>query len=260
MDGLLSGKTAIVTGGASGIGRAISHTFATQGASVVVADLQATPREGGDPIHDVIANETDAEATFVECDVTNENQLVDAIEAAEALGGLDIMVNNAGIVGPTAPIQEIDIEEFRQLLAVNVEGVFTGSQLAAAAMLESDTDGGSIINMSSVAGLCGYANITPYNIAKGGVRLFTYGLAAELGPHDIRVNAIHPGVIETEMTKTDFPVIGGEDEASALEAIPLRRFGKPEDVANVATFLASEMAAHVTAESIIVDGGEYRTA
>lgn len=259
MEPLLTDKTAVVTGGASGIGREIAHTYATQGASVVVADLQETPREGGDPIHEVIEAETDAGATFVECDVTDRSQLEAAVDAADEFGGLDIMVNNAGIVGPVGPIQDVEFEEFQQLLAVNAEGVFHGSQVAAEALLERDA-GGSIINMSSVAGLVGYANITPYNMAKGGVRLFTYGLAAELGPHDIRVNTIHPGVIETEMTKTDFPVIGGDDEDAAREAIPLRRFGQPEDVANVATFLASDMAAHVTAESIVVDGGEYRTA
>ncbi|MCU4752576.1 SDR family oxidoreductase [Halobacteria archaeon AArc-curdl1] len=259
MEPLLANKTAVITGGASGIGREIAHTYATQGASVVVADLQPEPREGGEPIHEIIDDETDSTATFVECDVTERGDLEAAVEAATDLDGLDIMVNNAGIVGPVGPIQDVDPADFQQLLAVNVEGVFTGCQVATETMLEREA-GGSIINMSSVAGLVGYPNITPYSLAKGGIRMLTYGLAGEVGPHGIRVNSIHPGVIETEMTTTDFPIIGGEDEDAALEAIPLRRFGQPEDVANVATFLASDWAAHVTAESIVVDGGEFRTA
>ncbi|MFP9060895.1 SDR family oxidoreductase [Natrialbaceae archaeon A-chndr2] len=259
MEPLLANKTAVITGGASGIGREIAHTYAKQGASVVVADLQPEPREGGEPIHEIIDDETDSTATFVECDVTERGDLEAAVEAATDLGGLDIMVNNAGIVGPVGPIQDVDPADFQQLLAVNVAGVFTGCQVATETMLEREV-GGSIINMSSVAGLVGYPNITPYSLAKGGVRMLTYSLAGEVGPHGIRVNSIHPGVIETEMTTTDFPIIGGEDEDAALEAIPLRRFGQPEDVANVATFLASDWAAHVTAESIVVDGGEFRTA
>ncbi len=259
MESLLTDRVAVVTGGASGIGREIATTFATHGASVVIADIQAAPREDGTPTHEVIERETSAEAVFVECDVTNRGDLEAAADAAENLGGLDVMVNNAGIVGPVAPIQDVDWAAYEQLRSINLDGVFTSCQVATERMIEAG-NGGSIINMSSVAGLVGYANITPYNLAKGGIRLLTYGLAAELGAHDIRVNAIHPGIIETEMTRTDFPVVGGEDEADTLEGIPLARFGRPEDVANVATFLASDLAAYVTAESIVVDGGQVRTA
>lgn len=259
MDALLTNKTAVVTGGASGIGREIAHTFASHEADVVVADLQAEPREGGTPTHEVIRDETDAEAVFVECDVTDRTQVESAVETAGELGGLDVVVNNAGIVGPVAPIQEVDPAEYERLLSINLDGVYTCCQVAVEAMLEHG-EGGSIVNMSSVAGVAGYPNLSAYSVTKGGIRLLTYSLAAELGQHGIRVNAIHPGVIETEMTTSDFPIVGTEEGEASLEAIPLGRFGKPKDVANVATFLASELANYVTAESIVVDGGEFRTA
>ena len=267
MTALLSEKTAVVTGGASGIGREICHTFATHGANVVVADIQEAPREDGTPTHELIDEETDAEATFVECDVTDRGDLEAAVDAADEFGGLDVMVNNAGIVGPVGPIQEISREEFERVRDINLDGVYTGCQVATEKFLERDGDGGddasvgrSILNMSSVAGLVGYPNISPYSMVKGGIRLLTYSLAAELGPHGIRVNAIHPGVIETAMTTDDFPIVGTEEEKATEEAIPLRRLGTPEDVANVATFLSSDLASYVTAESIVVDGGQLRTA
>jgi NAD(P)-dependent dehydrogenase (short-subunit alcohol dehydrogenase family) len=184
---------------------------------------------------------------------------VAAVEAAEAFGGIDIMVNNAGIVGPQGPLTDLDKDAYQQLMAVNLEGVFNGSRAAADAMTEAGTHG-SIINMSSVAGINGYGGITPYSAAKGGVRTFTYALASEVGPEGIRVNAIHPGVIETAMTTEDVPTVGTEEGDATLETVPLRRFGQPEDVAGVATFLASDLSSYVSGESIIVDGGQLNTA
>ncbi|MFP9192402.1 SDR family oxidoreductase [Natronosalvus vescus] len=261
MTALLAEKTAVVTGAASGIGRQIAHTFASHGADVVVADIQEEPREGGTPTHELIREDTatQAEATFVECDVTSRDDVDTAVAAATEFGGLDIMVNNAGIVGPTAPIQDIDPDEYDRLLEINLDGTYTCCQAAVEAMLKRG-EGGSIVNMSSVAGIAGYANLTPYSMAKGGIRMLTYSLAAEVGQHGIRVNAIHPGVIETEMTTSDFPIVGTDEEAATLETIPLGRFGKPEDVANVTTFLASDLSSYVTAESIVVDGGAFRSA
>ncbi|GAB3041013.1 SDR family oxidoreductase [Natronobiforma cellulositropha] len=258
MTALLSDRTAVVTGGASGIGREICHTFATHGADVVVADVQEEPREEGPPTHEWIRAETNAGATFVECDVTVRGDLEAAVDAADEFGGLDVMVNNAGIVGPISPIQEVSREEYERLRSINLDGVYTGCQVAAERLIERG--GGSILNMSSVAGMVGYADISPYSMVKGGVRLLTYSLAAELGPHGIRVNVIHPGVIETAMTTDDFPIVGTEEEEATAEAVPLRRLGTPEDVANVATFLSSDLAGYVTAESIVVDGGQLRTA
>ena len=256
---LLSGETAVVTGGSSGIGRAIARTFADRGADVVVADVVEKPRDDGTPTHELIREETDADATFVDCDVTDRADLEAAADAADSFGGLSVMVNNAGIVGPVGPITDLDPDEYDRLREINIDGVVTGCQVAAERMIDRG-EGGSIVNMSSVAGMVGYANIAPYSLAKGGIRSLTYSLAAELGPHGIRVNAVHPGVIETEMTRADFPVVGTEEGEALEETNPLRRLGRPEDVANVVTFLSSDLAGYVTAESIVVDGGDLHTA
>jgi len=255
---MLTDTTAVVTGGASGNGRAIAETFAEHGAAVVVADLRRDPRQGGTPTHELI-QEQGGEAVFAECDVSSYEDCAAAVEAAEEFGGVDVMVNNAGIVGPQEPLVELDFEEYQQLMEINLTGVFHGSKAAAVRMLERD-DGGSIINMSSVAGINGYGGITPYSAAKGGVRLFSYALASELGPDGIRVNAVHPGVIETAMTTEDSPTVGTEQGEQLKQTIPLRRFGQPEEVAGVCLFLASDLSSYVTAESIIVDGGELNSA
>ncbi|WP_254542950.1 SDR family oxidoreductase [Halomarina pelagica] len=259
MPGLLTDRAAVVTGGSSGNGRAIATRFAEEGADVVVADVQADPREGGDPTHEIIESETDRSATFVECDVTDRASLDAAVDAADDFGGIDVMVNNAGILGPVAEIGEIDYEGYRQLMDVNLDGVYFGAQAAARRMKERG-EGGSIVNMSSVAGIVGYPEITPYSAAKGGVRLLTYALAGELGQYDIRVNVIHPGVIETAMTTEDMPMIGTQEGEAIRETLPIQRYGTPEDVANAAVFLASDLASYVTAESILVDGGMVNTA
>jgi NAD(P)-dependent dehydrogenase (short-subunit alcohol dehydrogenase family) len=254
---LLEDKTAVVTGSSAGIGRGIAQTFADHGASVVVADVREDPREGGTPTHELLQEEG-AGATYVDCDVTDYDDCVAAVEAAEEFGGVDVMVNNAGIVGPQDPLVDLDLDEYRNLVSVNLDGVVNGSKAAALAMVERG-EGGSIVNMSSVAGMVGYGGITPYSAAKGGVRLFTYALASELGPDGIRVNAVHPGVIETAMTKEDSPIVGTEQEEQLLPTIPLRRVGQPDDVGGVVTFLASDLASYVTAESIVVDGGQLNS-
>ncbi|SEP09128.1 NAD(P)-dependent dehydrogenase, short-chain alcohol dehydrogenase family [Halogranum amylolyticum] len=255
---LLEDRTAVITGAASGNGRAIAELFAEHGASVVVADIREEPREGGEPTHTYIESQG-GEATFVECDVTDYDDCVAAVEAAEQFGGVDVMVNNAGIVGPQAPLVELDMDEYRTLMRVNLDGVFHGSKAAALAMVERG-DGGSIVNMSSVAGMAGYGGITAYSASKGGVRLFSYALASELGPDGIRVNVVHPGVIETAMTTEDSPIVGTEEGEQLKSTLPLRRFGTPEDVAGVCLFLASDLSSYVTAESIVVDGGDLNSA
>ena len=258
MNALLEGKTAVITGAASGIGRAIAIQFAEEGADVVVADVREDPREGGDPTHERIGSETDADATYVECDVTETSDLEAAVEAADEFGGLDVMVNNAGIFGPMGSITEIDFEDYSELMAINLDSVFLGSKLAAAKLLDQG-DGGAIVNISSLAGIQGYGVIAPYCTAKAGVRNLTYSLAEELGPHGIRVNAIHPGEVETALTTEDFPLVDTEQGEVLKQTIPLRKLGQPEDVANAAVFLASDMAGHVTAESLLVDGGARNT-
>ncbi|RLM87991.1 SDR family oxidoreductase [Halobellus sp. Atlit-38R] len=251
---LLDGKTAVVTGGSSGIGRGIARGFAEHGASaVVVADVREDPKESGPPTHELLADETDAAATFVECDVTNTDDLEAAADAAAEFGGLDIWVNNAGI-WHAEDFLDVTEAEYQQLMDINTKGAYFGSQVAAARL--RDRGSGSIINISSIAGLFGNGNWPTYATSKGGLTLLTYSLAHELGEHGIRVNAIHPGAIQT--------MIGGEptdSEAAAAGAeqftqmVPLGRYGQPEDVAGAAVFLASDLAGYVTGESLVVDGG-----
>ena len=256
MDELLTDRTAVVTGGASGNGRAISVAFAEAGADVVVADLREEPREGGTPTHDLV-EEAGSGAAFVECDVTDLDSLEAAVDAADEFGGVDVMVNNAGIFR-SETFLEVTPEEYEGLMDVNVRGVFFGTQYAARKMIEEGR-GGSVINLSSVAGLEGSANYVTYCTSKGAVRLLTYATAAELGPEGVRVNAIHPGLIETSMTTDDVPIVGTEAGESFLEQIPSRRFGTPEDVADAALYLASDLADYVNGESLVVDGGMSNT-
>ena len=242
MTGLLTDSVAVITGASSGNGRAMAHTFAKEGASVVNADLQEEPREGGTPTHELIEEETESSAAFVECDVTNRGDIEEAMEVADDFGGVDVMVNNAGVFRGEDMLS-LEEDEFDWLMDINVKGVFFGSQLAAQRMVEGD--GGSIINLSSVAGLEGTGDFVTYCASKGAVRLMTYAMADALGPEGVRVNAIHPGLIETKMTTEDVSIIGSDDEEEFIAGIPSRRAGQPEDVADAALFLASEMSDYV---------------
>lgn len=258
MSELLSGRTVVVTGGSSGNGRAISLRFAEEGADVVIADIRDTPRQGGEPTHERIPAETEARASFVECDVTNVSEFESVMDDAEGFGGVDIMVNNAGIFR-SDEFPEITEDEYDQTMNVNVKGVFFGAQAAAKRMLEADR-AGSIINLSSVAGLRGSGDFVTYCTSKGAIRLMTYALAEKLGTDGIRVNVIHPGLIETEMTTSDVPIFGGDAEDEFIQGIPSKRKrGQPEDVAKAALFLASDLADYVNGESLVVDGGMSNT-
>ncbi|EFW91344.1 3-ketoacyl-(acyl-carrier-protein) reductase [Haladaptatus paucihalophilus DX253] len=256
MDELLSDKVAVITGGSSGIGRTIAKTFAEEGADIVVADVREDAREGGPPTHELISEETDSEATYVDCDVTEPDDLEASVEAAERYGGIDIMVNNAGIFRGE-DFLDVSEREYDQLMDVNVKGVFFGAQAAAKRMVANG--GGSIINLSSVAGLEGTGEYVTYCTSKGAVRLMTYALADKLGPEGVRVNAIHPGVIETAMTTDDVAIVGTEEGEMYEQMIPSRRFGTPTDVANGALYLASDLADYVTGESLVLDGGLTNT-
>lgn len=241
----LEGQAALITGAASGIGRAIAIRFAEEGANVVVADMREEPREGGRPTHEVISD-----AKFVETDVSDVAEVRAAIDATvDAFGSLDVVVNNAGIYPGSQPIEAVDEEDYDRLMDINLKGVYFGSKFAAEVMREQ-SDGGSIVNVSSIAGLVGYDDASAYCASKGGVANLCRELAVELGEDDIRVNAINPGVIETAMTTQDASVAGTMDEQ-----IPLHRDGQPEDIADAALFLASDDAAYVTGHNLVVDGG-----
>ena len=257
MSDLLEDRTAVVTGAASGIGRAIARRYAEEGADVVVADIREEPRLGGSPTHERIQAETDVDAVYCGCDVREIDDLRAAVEAADEFGGVDTMVNNAGVTGPMGPFHEASVEAYERARATLLDGVFYGSKVAATKMLADETEG-TIINVSSALSVEGYGNQVPYSGMKGGVRLFTYSMAADLGP-EIRVNAVLPGLTETAMPADDAGMIGTPAEEQFWQNTPLDRTARPEEIADGAVFLASDMASFVSGESLLVDGGLTNT-
>jgi NAD(P)-dependent dehydrogenase (short-subunit alcohol dehydrogenase family) len=246
MPKLLADKVALITGGASGVGRAIATAFGDHGAAaVVIADLQPEAREGGEPTHEVLMR-AGVKSAFVETDVTSLDDVEAAVQVALGFGRLDVMVNNAGIYMRHS-VFEVTETDLDHLLAVNVKGTFYGCQRAAAAMR---TTGGVIINVSSTAANRGAADQSPYSASKGAVRSMSYSLASELAPLGIRVIALHPGLTDTAMPRTDRP------EFFSPESVATRPMGvaTPQDIANVAVFLASGLAGHVSGTSLTVDG------
>ncbi|CQR50487.1 MULTISPECIES: SDR family oxidoreductase [Haloferax] len=249
---LLDGHVAVVTGGSSGIGRGIALAYAEEGADVVVCDIREDPKEGGAPTHEKIEADTDSSSTYVELDVTDPAAFEAAMDAAEAFGGVDVMVNNAGIWRPEEFL-DVTEDEFQGMMDINLKGVYFGAQAAARRMVESG--GGSIINVSSVNGIFGNGNYPSYSASKGAVRTLSYSLAHGLGGDGVRVNAIHPGAIKTKIGPEGAAETSEEQMAQLTAMIPLGRQGEPDDVAGVAVFLASDLSKYVTGESIVVDGG-----
>jgi len=251
---LVDDQTAVVTGAASGNGRAIARTFAENGADVVVADIQEEPRMEGRPPHELINSETDSRATYVNCDVSEKSDLQNVMATADEFGGIDILVNNAGILNIVDFFEEDD--EYQQQMSINVDAVFYASQIAGMKMVENG--GGSIVNISSVDAYFGDGRFVGYCTSKGAVKTMTYALADALAP-DVRVNAIHPGPIETAQTTYDADLIGTEAEQERVKTIPVGRIGAPQDIANASLFLASDLADFVNATSLLVDGGQSNT-
>ena len=248
---LLDGHVAIVTGASSGNGRAIAMAFAAAGARVICADVTETPREGGQPTHALIGDR----ARFLRTDVTLMADLAAMVAVAEGWGGLSILVNNAGILRKE-PILTATEATFDSMIDVNVKSVFFACQAAARVMVQRGR--GVILNMCSIAGMRGTGGYAHYNMTKGAVRLLSYALADELGPHGIRVNNVAPGIMRTMMNVTDDPVIGTPEGEGYLPMIPARRWGEPEEVAQACVYLASDMASYVTGITHVVDGGYLR--
>jgi 3(or 17)beta-hydroxysteroid dehydrogenase len=251
--GRVEGKTAIVTGAASGIGRATASLLAREGAKVVVADIDEA---GGKKVAEEIKSEG-GEAVFIKHDVASEDSWREVVEKTlSQFGRLDILVNNAG-VQLIKEIENTSLEEWRWLMSVNLDGVFLGTKHAAGAMKKSG--GGSIINMSSTVGIIGTPDDTAaYSASKGAVRLFTKAAALEFSKaghgYNIRVNSVHPGVIETAMTAG----MKAHDDAfrEKLESPPPIGFGgKPIDIAYVILYLASDESRFATGAEFVVDGG-----
>ncbi len=246
----LSGKMAIVTGGASGIGRGIAEMFARLGAAVTIADIDLAAAEK-------VASELEAAgypALAVEMDVQDAAAVEGMLaRTVERFGGVDILVNSAG-VGTESPIVEMLEEEWDWVLGVNLKGTFLCTRAVAKWWIEHQRKG-KIINLSSINETVPLAGEAHYSASKGGVMMFTRAAALELAPYGIQVNALAPGMIETPLTE-EITLIP-ELRQMHLKQIPLGRFGRPEDVAKAAAFLASELSNWVTGHSLFVDGGMH---
>ncbi len=259
----LSGKIALITGGASGIGRSCGERLAKAGATVVLTDLQD---DMGKALCESIAA-AGGSAVYLHHDVTSEDEWISVISQIKArFGRLDIFVNNAGI-GLGGLVTEMSLETWRKQQAVNVEGVFLGVKHSLPLMRASG-DGGSIINMSSVAGLKGSAGMSAYCATKGAVRLFSKSIALECAAagDKIRVNSVHPGIIDTPIWDTisdtaplDVPHQGGANridlDAMTAIAAPLARPGVPAEIAEGVLYLASDASSYVTGTELVIDGG-----
>ena len=244
----LKDKVAIVSGGASGMGQSEAMLFAREGAKVIVADLlEVEGRQTADKI-----GAGGGQARFVKLDVTSETNWGAAVEATlSAFGKLDVLVNNAGISGTFDP-DMLSTTAWDKLMDVNAKGVFLGMKTGIAAMQK--TGGGSIVNISSISGFVGQNAVhMAYNASKGAVRIMTKTAAVQYAKDGIRVNSVHPGFLPP--MRTSKGSADPEWRAKMLRAVPMRREGRVEEVANAVLFLASDDASYITGTEIVVDGG-----
>src|SRR5262247_884786 len=246
----LDGKVAIVTGGARGIGLAVAQRFVAEGAAVMIADAEdeagrAAARSLGE-----------ATCRFMRTDVGDAGDAKKLVaETCAAFGKLDVLINNAGIIH-AADFLELQEADFERVLRVNLKGAFLVGQAAARQMVEQTKAGwrgGAIINMSSINATVAIPNQAPYCVSKGGLSQLTKVMALSLAPYGIRVNAIGPGSIMTDILKA----VATDKEAKRrlLARTPLGRIGEPDDIASIAVFLASDDAAYVTGQTVYADGG-----
>ncbi len=245
MSGRLQGKVALITGAARGQGAAEARLFVAEGAKVVIADVLEAEGEA-------LADELGDPAWFTPLDVTDEEGWSRAAaETVDHFGSLDILVNNAGVLRFNR-VQSETVEGFRSVLDVNLVGVFLGMRAVAGPMTEAG--GGSIVNISSTAGIAGMPGTAAYVASKWGVTGLTKGAAIDLGPRNIRVNSVHPGSIDTPMIRMD----GLPTEAFEpyYQRLPIKRLGTAAEVAHVVLFLASDESSYCTGSAFVVDGGQ----
>jgi 3alpha(or 20beta)-hydroxysteroid dehydrogenase len=237
----LKGKVILISGGARGQGAAEARLFVAEGARVVIGDVL-------EPEGRQLTSELGDAALFVRQDVTQERDWVTAINEAEKLGGLHGLVNNAGIYQPRT-LMETDTELFERHMRVNQLGCFLG--MKAVVPLMERSGGGSIVNISSVAGLRGSPGAIAYSATKWALRGMTKAAAIDLAPRRIRVNSVHPGPIDTEMLKVRTP----EQNRERLRLVPMNRMGTAEEVASLVLFLLSDESGYVTGAEVAIDGG-----
>lgn len=240
----LAGKVALITGAARGQGAAEARRFVAEGAKVVIADVL-------EPEGRALAAELGDAACFQSLDVTCAEQWQAAVEVTQAqFGKLDVLVNNAAILR-MAPLEHCSLEDYRRVIEVNQVGCWLGMKSVLSAMRQAG--GGSIVNVSSTAGMEGVAYGTAYSASKFAVRGMTKSAALELGASGIRVNSVHPGGIDTAMARP--PEMADFDPAQVYKGLPIPRIGQPEEVANLVLFLASDESSYCTGSEFIIDGG-----
>ncbi len=242
----LQGKVAIITGGASGIGAAMVRLFSGLGASITIGDIQ-------DHLGEALALELGDKVRFSRLDVTQSEDWQRAIaDTEDAFGPVNVLVNNAGHPGYQRTVADLTQEEFRHVFAVNQEGVFLGMKYVLASM--GRAGGGSIVNNSSAWGLVGAANNLDYCATKWAITGMSKAAAVELAPTNIRVNSVHPGLVLTPMVEANLKMLGASAEPF-ISRMPLNRGARPEEIANVFAFLASDASSFVTGLAFAADGG-----
>jgi len=244
----LANKIAVVTGGSRGIGKAISLAFAREGADVVVC-YRASEEQSQQVLNEIQAMGRKSLACKVDVSVNDQVQQM-VRSALDRFGRIDILVNVAGII-VKSPMEDLTEEDWDRVINVNLKGTFLCSQAVGRVMI--DQGGGNILNIGSISGIAPHCNRGAYGPSKVAVAMLSNVMAVEWAEHNVRVNTIHPGTIETEMTRYSYPT--EELRAKREKTIPLNRFGTPEEVAKAAVFLVSEDASCITGHSLVIDGG-----